>query len=60
MKKVILIHIVLAGLMMLIGCATQTDVNTIDNRLTEMEMRDIQQRETGNSSNLSLKLTARN
>jgi uncharacterized coiled-coil protein SlyX len=22
------------------GCATQSDVNTIDNRLTEMEMRD--------------------
>jgi tol-pal system protein YbgF len=35
----------LAGLMTLIGCATQSDVNTIDTRLTEMEMRDIQQRQ---------------
>jgi tol-pal system protein YbgF len=26
------------------GCATQTDVNTIDTRLTEMEMRDAQMR----------------
>jgi tol-pal system protein YbgF len=45
MKKVIFISVVLAGLMALIGCATQSDVNTIDNRLSEMEMRDIQQRE---------------
>ncbi|MGD9350176.1 MAG: tol-pal system protein YbgF [Desulfobacterales bacterium] len=45
MKKVILINLVLAGLMTLIGCATQSDVNTIDTRLTEMEMRDIQQRQ---------------
>jgi len=27
------------------GCATQTDVNTIDNRLTEMEMRDARLRQ---------------
>ncbi|MDX1709206.1 MAG: hypothetical protein R3274_11435, partial [Desulfobacterales bacterium] len=27
------------------GCATQTDVNTIDNRLTEMEMRDTRLRQ---------------
>ena len=45
MKKRIFISIVLAGQMALIGCATQSDMNTIDNRLTEMEMRDIQQRQ---------------
>ena len=45
MKKPIFISIVLAGLMALIGCATQSDMNTIDTRLTEMEMRDIQQRQ---------------
>ena len=28
------------------GCATQSDVNTIDNRLTEMEMRDAQIRQS--------------
>ena len=47
-KKVIFINVVLASLMTLIGCATQSDVNTIDNRLTEMEMRDAQQRQSGN------------
>ena len=45
MKKRIFISIILAGLMALIGCATQSDMNTIDTRLTEMEMRDIQQRQ---------------
>jgi len=45
MKNPIFISIVLAGLMALIGCATQSDMNTIDTRLTEMEMRDIQQRQ---------------
>jgi tol-pal system protein YbgF len=33
------------GLWVTWGCATQSDVNTIDNRLTEMEMRDAQQRQ---------------
>jgi tol-pal system protein YbgF len=45
MKTVIFTYIALIGLMTLIGCATQSDVNTIDNRLSEMEMRDIQQRQ---------------
>jgi tol-pal system protein YbgF len=33
------------GLWVIWGCATQSDVNTIDNRVTEMEMRDAQQRQ---------------
>lgn len=45
MKRQILICVFLTGLMAVWGCATQGDVNTIDNRVTEMEMRDIQQRE---------------
>ncbi len=45
MKRLICIHSVLIGLMTVVGCATQSDVNTIDNRLSEMEMRDIQQRQ---------------
>ena len=58
MKRLIPIQIVLAGLMTLIGCATQSDVNTIDNRLTEMEMRDAQQRQRG--SELKSDLEQRN
>ncbi len=57
-KKVIFINVVLAGLMTFIGCATQSDVNTIDNRLTEMEMRDAQQRQRG--SQLKSDLEQRN
>jgi tol-pal system protein YbgF len=45
MKRQILIVVFLIGLLAVWGCATQTDVNTIDTRLTEMEMRDIQQRQ---------------
>jgi TolA-binding protein len=33
-------NLILLGLMGVWGCATQSDVNTIDNRLSEMEMRD--------------------
>jgi tol-pal system protein YbgF len=40
-----LINLIWVGLMVIWGCATQSDVNTIDNRLTEMEMRDAQQRQ---------------
>ena len=45
MNRPIWFHIVFASLMTVVGCATQSDVNTIDNRLSEMEMRDIQQRQ---------------
>jgi tol-pal system protein YbgF len=41
--KIWLINFILVGLLVIWGCATQSDVNTIDNRLTEMEMRDAQQ-----------------
>jgi tol-pal system protein YbgF len=47
MKRSIYHLIVLAGMLTVVGCATQSDVNTIDNRLTEMEMRDLQQRQSG-------------
>jgi len=47
MKRSICIYIVLTGLMALLGCATQSNVNTIDNRLSEMEMRDAQQSKQG-------------
>ncbi|MDX1708180.1 MAG: tol-pal system protein YbgF [Desulfobacterales bacterium] len=45
MKTKIGCGLLLAGMMGLWGCATQSDVNTIDTRLTEMEMRDAQQRQ---------------
>ena len=45
MKRQIIINVILIGLMAVWGCATQSDMNTIDNRLTEMEMRDAQQRQ---------------
>ena len=45
MKRQIIIGVFLVGLLAVWGCATQSDVNTIDTRLTEMEMRDIQQRQ---------------
>jgi tol-pal system protein YbgF len=45
MKRHIALNVFLVGLMAFWGCATQSDVNTIDNRLSEMEMRDIQQRQ---------------
>ena len=48
MKRHVLLSLGLAGLMAVWGCATQTDMNTIDNRLTEMEMRDAQQRQNRN------------
>jgi tol-pal system protein YbgF len=40
MKKWALYNFLLVCLMGVWGCATQSDVNTIDNRLTEMEFRD--------------------
>ncbi|MGD9081580.1 MAG: tol-pal system protein YbgF [Desulfobacterales bacterium] len=44
MKKWLIYNLLWIGLLGIWGCATQSDVNTIDNRLTEMEMRDAQQR----------------
>ena len=41
-----LINFIWVGLLVIWGCATQSDVNTIDNRLSEMEMRDAQQRQS--------------
>jgi tol-pal system protein YbgF len=38
-----LINFIWIGLLVISGCATQSDVNTIDSRLTEMEMRDAKQ-----------------
>ena len=45
MKKWAVYHILLMGLIGVWGCATQTDVNTIDNRLSEMELRDAERRQ---------------
>ena len=45
MKKWLIYSLIWIGLLGIWGCATQSDVNTIDNRLTEMEMRDAQQRQ---------------
>ena len=44
MKKLAIYNIFLACLIGVWGCATQSDVNTIDNRLSEMELRDAQRR----------------
>ena len=48
MKRSIFVNFLLATLLAVSGCATQSDVNTIDNRLTEMEMRDAQLRKDKN------------
>lgn len=45
MKKLAIYYIVLMCLIGVWGCATQTDVNTIDNRLSEMELRDAERRQ---------------
>ena len=45
MKKWAVYNILLMGLIGVWGCATQTDVNTIDNRLSEMELRDAERRQ---------------
>jgi len=45
MKRWVLYNFILVCLMGIWGCATQSDVNTIDNRITDMEMRDAQQRQ---------------
>ncbi len=44
MKTIVLYQIVIVCLIGIWGCATQSDVNTIDNRLSEMELRDAQLR----------------
>lgn len=44
MKKFIIYKIVIICLIGIWGCATQSDVNTIDNRISEMELRDAQVR----------------
>jgi tol-pal system protein YbgF len=40
-----LINFISVGLLVIWGCATQSDVNTIDKRLTDMEVLDAQQRQ---------------
>ncbi len=47
MKRQMIIKVLLVGLVAVWGCAAQSDVNTIDNRLTEMEMRDSELRQRG-------------
>ena len=44
MKKFVIYKFVFVCLIGIWGCATQSDVNTIDNRLSEMELRDAQLR----------------
>ena len=44
MKRLNLYTFIMVCLLGVWGCATQSDVNTIDNRLTEMEMRDAELR----------------
>jgi tol-pal system protein YbgF len=44
MKRLLIFNFLLACLAAVWGCATQSDVNTIDTRLTEMELRDAEQR----------------
>ena len=44
MKKFIIYKFVIVCLIGIWGCATQSDVNTIDNRVSEMELRDTQLR----------------
>ena len=46
MKRWVIYNVILVFLMGIWGCATQSDVNTIDNRITEMEMRDAQLRQS--------------
>ena len=45
MKKWAVYNIIVMGLIGVWGCATQSDVNTIDNRLSEMELRDAERRQ---------------
>ena len=44
MKTIVLYKLVIVCLIGIWGCATQSDVNTIDNRLSEMELRDAELR----------------
>ena len=44
MKKLTIYNILLMCLMGAWGCATQSDVNTIDTRISEMELRDAERR----------------
>ena len=45
MKKWTVYNIIVIVLIGVWGCATQSDVNTIDNRLSEMELRDAERRQ---------------
>jgi tol-pal system protein YbgF len=45
MKKIVIYKFVFVCLIGVWGCVTQSDVNTIDNRLSEMELRDAQLRQ---------------
>jgi tol-pal system protein YbgF len=45
MKRWVLYNVILVCLLGIWGCATQSDVNTIDNRISAMEMRDAEQRQ---------------
>ncbi|MGD2187898.1 MAG: tol-pal system protein YbgF [Desulfobacterales bacterium] len=44
MKQLVLLKLLIVCLVSTWGCATQSDVNTIDNRLSEMELRDAELR----------------
>ncbi len=44
MKKLVIYKFLIVCLFGIWGCATQSDVNTIDNRISEMELRDAQLR----------------
>jgi len=44
MKRWVIFNLIWVCLIGVWGCATQSDVNTIDNRITEMEMRDAELR----------------
>jgi tol-pal system protein YbgF len=58
MKRWVIYNFVLVFLTGIWGCATQSDVNTIDTRITEMEMRDAQQRQ--NREQLKSEVESRN
>ena len=47
MKKLAIYNILLICLIGVWGCATQSDVNTIDTRISEMELRDAERRKQG-------------
>ena len=49
MKTFVLYKLIIICLIGIWGCATQSDVNTIDNRLSEMELRDAELRKQRNA-----------